>query len=119
MGIWSWLADKLHFILSYEAGFYKPTVLKFHPPFLQDYSTCQVGWNVSLSLLAPRFRSKSMLHEKWGLNPQPLSHESSALTTRPWLLARFVYNFILFTMFYSSDHYLRAHKFLSLFVLLH
>jgi hypothetical protein len=35
VGIWSWLADKLHFILSYEAGFYKPTVLKFHPPFFR------------------------------------------------------------------------------------
>ncbi len=22
VGIWSWLADKLHFILSYEAGFF-------------------------------------------------------------------------------------------------
>jgi len=32
VGFWSWLADKLHFILSYKAGFYKPTVLKFHPP---------------------------------------------------------------------------------------
>jgi hypothetical protein len=28
-----WLADELHFILSYEAGFYKPTVLKVHTPF--------------------------------------------------------------------------------------
>jgi hypothetical protein len=33
VGIWSLAADKLHFILSYEAGFYKPTVLKVHPPF--------------------------------------------------------------------------------------
>jgi len=33
VGILSWLADKLHFILSYEAGFYKPTALKVHPPF--------------------------------------------------------------------------------------
>jgi hypothetical protein len=33
VGIWSWLADKRHFILSYEAGFYKPTVLKFHSPY--------------------------------------------------------------------------------------
>jgi hypothetical protein len=31
--IWSWLADKLHFILSYEAGFYKLTDLKVDPPF--------------------------------------------------------------------------------------
>jgi len=33
VGLWSWLADKLYFILSYEAGFYKPTLLKVHPPF--------------------------------------------------------------------------------------
>jgi hypothetical protein len=32
IGLWSWLADKLHFILSYEAGFYKPTFHKVHPP---------------------------------------------------------------------------------------
>jgi hypothetical protein len=32
-GIRSWLADKLHFILCYEAGFYNPTVLKVHPAF--------------------------------------------------------------------------------------
>jgi hypothetical protein len=28
--IWSWLDETLHFILSFEAGFYKPTVLKVH-----------------------------------------------------------------------------------------
>jgi hypothetical protein len=33
VGIWLWLADKLHLILFYEAGFYMPTVLKVHPPF--------------------------------------------------------------------------------------
>jgi hypothetical protein len=32
VGIWSWLADKLSFH-PYEAGFYKPTVIKGHPPF--------------------------------------------------------------------------------------
>jgi hypothetical protein len=32
VGIWSWLVDKLSFH-PYEAGFYKPTILKFHPPF--------------------------------------------------------------------------------------
>jgi hypothetical protein len=32
VGLWSWSADKLHFTHSYEAGFYKPTVLKVHPP---------------------------------------------------------------------------------------
>ena len=29
------------------------------------------------------------------LNPQPLSHDPSALTTRPWLLALYLYLFIL------------------------
>jgi hypothetical protein len=37
------------------------------------------------------FWSKWMVHENGlhsdGFNPRPLSHESSALTTRPWLLA--------------------------------
>jgi hypothetical protein len=37
---WSWVADKLHFILSYEAGFYKPTVLKVHPPFCRITKDC-------------------------------------------------------------------------------
>jgi len=32
VGFWSWSADKLSFH-PYEAGFYKPTVLKVHPPF--------------------------------------------------------------------------------------
>jgi hypothetical protein len=35
VGIRSWLADKLPFILSYEAGFFKPTILKVHPPFFR------------------------------------------------------------------------------------
>ncbi len=69
MGIWSWLADNLYFILSYEAGFYKPTLLKVHPPFDPDECCLKNG------LLS------------WGLNPQPLSDESSAITTRPRLLA--------------------------------
>ena len=31
VGLWSWLADNFMFILSYEAGCYKLTVLKVHP----------------------------------------------------------------------------------------
>jgi len=87
-----WLADKLHFILSYEAGFYKPTVLKFHPPFLQDYSICN---NARLISTYSNFCSRLLIQMNgaWklvsgGLNPRPLSHESSALTTRPRLLAQ-------------------------------
>ena len=44
VGIWSWLADKLDFILSYVAGFYKPTILKVLPPFcrITAYATMPV-----------------------------------------------------------------------------
>jgi hypothetical protein len=55
VGIWSWLADKLHFILSYEAGFYKPTFLKVHPPFLQDYSICNYARLISTQFLLQAF----------------------------------------------------------------
>jgi len=38
-------------ILSYEAEFYKPTILKFHPPFLQDYSICSNARLISTQFL--------------------------------------------------------------------
>ncbi len=45
---------------------------------------CQVNFH---SIITSGFWSKWMVSEKWspqwGLNPRPLSHESSALTTRP------------------------------------
>jgi hypothetical protein len=45
------------FILSYEAGFHKPTVLKFTLPLagLQHMQQYQVGWNIPLPLFAPHF----------------------------------------------------------------
>jgi hypothetical protein len=55
---------------------------------LQHMQQCQVNFH---SILAPKLWSKWMVHENGihsgGLNPWPLSHESSALTTRPRLLA--------------------------------
>ncbi len=85
------LADKkLHFILSYEGGFKKPTVFKINPPFLQDYSICNKARIISTQFLLHAFDPnewclKDGLHSG-GLNPRPLSHESSALSTRPRLL---------------------------------
>ncbi len=35
VGLWSWIADKLHFILSYEANLLQRT-----PSHLHDYSIC-------------------------------------------------------------------------------
>ncbi len=40
LGLLSWLADKLHFILSYKAGFYKQNTPQSPPSHLQDYSKC-------------------------------------------------------------------------------
>ena len=99
MGIWSWLADKLHFILSYEAGFYMPTVLKVHPPLLQDYSKCNNARLIStqflLQTLDPNERCLKNGLLSGGLNPRSFSHKSSALTTRPRLLAVIDTMFIL------------------------
>jgi hypothetical protein len=55
VGIWSWLADKLHFILSYEAGFYKPNRPQSPPSLfagLQHMQQCQVNFH---SIFAPGF----------------------------------------------------------------
>jgi hypothetical protein len=93
VGVWSLLADKLHFILSYEVGFLSQPSSKSSLPFawLQHVQLCQVNF---YSNFAPGFWSKWMVHEKWfpqcgfeTLNPQPLSYEPSALTTRPRILA--------------------------------
>ena len=48
------------FILSYEAGFYKPTVLKVHSPI----SGITIGRKIPLSLFAPYFSSQRMVREK-------------------------------------------------------
>jgi hypothetical protein len=43
------------FILSYEAGLYKPTILKVSLPLagLQHMQLYQVGWDIPLSLFDP------------------------------------------------------------------
>jgi len=86
LGLVSWQAF-ISSLDSYETGFYKPTVLKVHLPFLEDYSICNNARLISTQFLLPYFEwcMKNGLHSG-GLNPRPLSHESSAITTRPRLL---------------------------------
>jgi hypothetical protein len=79
----SWQAFISSFVMKLD--FYKPTVLKVHPP-----NTARL---ISTQYLLPCFDPnewcmKNGLHSG-GLNSQPLSHESLALTTRPRLLAKF------------------------------
>ncbi len=80
------------FIHYHEAGFYKPIIPQSPPSHLPDYSTCS---NARLEFFSqffvPSFDPnewclKNGLHSG-GLNPGPPGHESSALTTRPRLLA--------------------------------
>jgi hypothetical protein len=81
----------LQLIQYYVAGFYNLTIPQSPPSHLWDYSTCN---NASLefsTIFVPSFDPsdrflKNSLHSG-GLNPGPLSHESSTLTTRPRLLA--------------------------------
>ena len=58
VGLWSRLADKRHvYRYSYEAGFYKPTVLKVNLLLagLQHMQECLVGWNIPLFFLVQTF----------------------------------------------------------------
>ncbi len=63
---------------------------------LQHMQQCQVNFH---SIFTSMLWSKWMVHEKWssqgGLNPRPLSCESSALTTRPQLLPLSIRFFIV------------------------
>ncbi len=80
----------LQFILYHVAGFYKLTIPQSPPSHLQDYSTCNNARLEFSTIFVPSFDPnewclKNGLHSG-GLNPGPLGHESSALTTRPRLL---------------------------------
>ena len=81
----------LQFIQYHVARFYKPTVPQSPPSHLRDYSTCNNARLEFSTIFVPSFDPnewylKNGLHSG-GLNPGPLGHESSALTTRPRLLA--------------------------------
>ena len=81
----------LQFIQYHVAGFYNPTIPQSPPSHLQDYSICNNARLEFSTIFVPSFDPnewclKNGLHSG-GLNPGPLGHESSALTTRPRLLA--------------------------------
>jgi len=81
----------LQFIQYHVAGFYKPTIPQSPPSHLRDYSTCNNARLEFSTIFVPSFDPnewclKNGLHSG-GLNPGPLGLESSALTTRPRLLA--------------------------------
>jgi hypothetical protein len=81
----------LQFIQYHVVGFYKPTIPQSPPSHLRDYSTCNNARLEFSTIFVPSFDPnkwclKNGLHSG-GLNPGPLGHESSALTTRPWILA--------------------------------
>ena len=81
----------LQFIQYHVAGFYKPTIPQSPPSHLQDYSICNNARLEFSTIFVPSFDPnewclKNGLHSG-GLNPGPLGLESSALTTRPRLLA--------------------------------
>jgi hypothetical protein len=81
----------LQFIQYHVAGFYKLTIPQSPPSHLQDYSICNIARSEFSTIFVPSFDPnewclKNGLHSG-GLNPGPLGHESSALTTRPRLLA--------------------------------
>ena len=82
----------LQFIQYQVAGFCKPTIPQSPPFHLQDYSTCnnarlEFSTIIVQSFVPNEWCLKNGLHSG-GLNPRPLGHESSALTTRPGFLNR-------------------------------
>ncbi len=89
--LWSQSADKLTIHSIPCSWFYKPTFPQSSPSHLQDYSICNNARLEFSTIFVPSFDPnewclKNGLHSG-GLNPGPLGHESSALTTRPRLLA--------------------------------
>jgi hypothetical protein len=76
----------LHSFCTLQLDFYKPTVPQSPPSHLQDYSICnnarlEFSTNFVPSFDLNEWCLKNGLHSE-GLNPGPLGHESSALTTR-------------------------------------
>ncbi len=85
-----WLTS-LQFIQYHIAGFYKQTIPQSPPSHLRDYSTCNKARLEFFTIFVPSFDPNEWYLkndlDSGGLNPGPLGHESSALTTRPRLLA--------------------------------
>ncbi len=98
----SWLTS-LQFIQYPVAGFYKPSIPQSPSSHLRDYSTCNNAKFEFFTIFVPSFDPnewclKNGLHSlnSGGLNPGPQGHESSALTTRPRLLALVRHFFFFF-----------------------
>ncbi len=94
---WTLVSVSLQFIHCHVAGFYKPTIPQSPPSHLQDYSICNNAKLEFSTNFVPSFDPiewclKNDLHSG-GSNSQPFSHESSALTTRPRLLACFCWSY--------------------------
>ena len=88
----------LQFILYHAAWFYKPTIPQSPPSHLQDYSTCNNARLEFSTIFVSSFDPnewylKNGLHSG-GLNPGPLGHESSALTTGQTTATRLDLNFL-------------------------
>jgi hypothetical protein len=83
---WSWSANNIFIILSYESGFYEPTVFKIHLP------VCGITVHVSIpgkfDHTSISFCLKLLIQKNGGLSPRGHSHESSTLTTRLQLLVK-------------------------------
>jgi hypothetical protein len=91
----------LQFFQYHVAGFYKPTIPQ-SPPYLRDYSICNNARLEFSTIFVPSFDPNEWCLKNGllcgGLNPGPLGHESSALTTRPRLLRIF---YIYFSFHYE------------------
>jgi hypothetical protein len=81
----------LQFIQYHVAGFFKPTIPQSPTSHFQDYSICNNARLECSTNFVPNFDPNEWCLKNGlrsgCLNPGPLGHESSALTTRPRLLA--------------------------------
>ena len=99
----------LQFIQYHVAGFYKPCILHSPPSHLRDYSKRNNARLEFSTIFVPSFDPnewclQNVLRNEF-LNPGPLGHESSALTTRPRLLAtKIMRNFNLLIFQVSINH---------------
>ncbi len=103
VGIWSWLADKLDFILVMKLHF-KSQPSSNSTLFLQDYcinNNARLNSNqFLLQVFDPNERCLKNGFFSGGLKPGPLSHESSALTIRPRLI-RFCWFFMYLVLMHE------------------
>jgi hypothetical protein len=81
------------FFLLLDFDFYKPTVFKVQPPISGITAHAPMPGRLEYLFLLHTFDQNQWCMKNGPLsgvfNPQPLSHESSALTTRPQLLSCF------------------------------